>query len=333
MTSVPYPFRFQMAKVERGETPPWSPPTQISYRRRPRPHSPALQATSTWASRFDPPAALPRAEGARSARTAPAEAQDRRRRLEALDKIMRATVCPALLIPPIEEHAALRRDGSPERHLAEEIDMVRSSKAFRAAGTGFVMGARNTRRIGDTEENVSGTFLFNHFTAEDPERALEAWESLTGWYTTKTGVDNSTLLQPIGEAPYAFVNYVRLPRGPVRFMLDRHQAELPHVCADKAARERHGGLAPAVRGRLSGSVIARTVLAVQFWTYTCVNWLRTLRGAFPKGNLCMQIRDVLGTIYDDRGLLREARGAWTSRHTAVEVGLGDGDAVLRGAFG
>ena len=68
---------------------------------------------------------------------------------------------------------------------------------------------------------MSGTFLFNHFTAEDPGRALEAWESLTGWYTTKTGVDNSTLLQPIGEAPYAFVNYVRLPRGPVRFMIDQ----------------------------------------------------------------------------------------------------------------
>jgi hypothetical protein len=83
------------------------------------------------------------------------------------------------------------------------------------------MGARNTRRIGDTEENMSGTFLFNHFTAEDPERAVGAWEGLTGWYTTKTGVDNSTLLQPIGEAPYAFVNYVRLPRGPVRFMLDQ----------------------------------------------------------------------------------------------------------------
>jgi hypothetical protein len=51
--------------------------------------------------------------------------------------------------------------------------------------------------------------------------ALEVWESLTGWYTTKTGVDNSTLLRPIGEAPYAFVNYVRLPRRPVRFMLDQ----------------------------------------------------------------------------------------------------------------
>jgi hypothetical protein len=59
------------------------------------------------------------------------------------------------------------------------------------------------------------------FVRRSARRALEAWESLTGWYTTKTGVDNSTLLQPIGEAPYAFVNYVRLPRGPVRFMLDQ----------------------------------------------------------------------------------------------------------------
>ena len=65
-----------------------------------------------------------------------------------------------------------------------------------------------------------------------------------------------------------------------------------------------------MRGRLSGSVIARTVLAVQFWTYTCVNWLRTLRAAFPKGNLYMQMRDVLGTIYYDEDFseLFEVRG-------------------------
>src|ERR671916_806102 len=98
----------------------------------------------------------------------------------------------------------------------EALDEVIRATVYRA-----ILIARNTRRIGDTEENMSGTFLFNHFTAEDPERALEAWRSLTGWYTTKTGVDNSTLLQPTGEAPYAFVNYVRLPRGPVRFMLDQ----------------------------------------------------------------------------------------------------------------
>ena len=141
--------------------------------------------------------------------------------LEALEEVVRATVYRAVLIPPIEGAPRFDVTVLLETTSPEEISGVRSSEAFERLGADFVMGARNSRRIGDTEENLSGTFLFNHFTAEDPERALEAWESLTGWYTTKTGVDNSTLLQPIGEAPYAFVNYVRLPRGPVRFMLDQ----------------------------------------------------------------------------------------------------------------
>jgi hypothetical protein len=141
--------------------------------------------------------------------------------LEALDEAVRATVYRAVLIPPIE--AAPRFDVMVllETTSPEQIDGVRSWEAFERLGADFVMGARNTRRIGHTEADLSGTFLFNHFTAEDPERALEAWEELTGWYTTKTGVNNSTLLQPIGESPYAFVNYVRLPHGPVRFMLDQ----------------------------------------------------------------------------------------------------------------
>ena len=141
--------------------------------------------------------------------------------LETLDEVVRATVYQAVLIPPLEGAPRFDMTVLLETTSPEEIDGVRSSEAFERLGADFVMGARNTRRIGDTEENLSGTFLFNHFTAEDPERALEAWEGLTGWYITKTGVDNSTLLQPIGEASYAFVNYVRLPRGPVRFMLDQ----------------------------------------------------------------------------------------------------------------
>jgi hypothetical protein len=141
--------------------------------------------------------------------------------LEALEEVVRATVYRAVLIPPIEGAPRFDVTVLVETTSPEEIDGVQTSEPYRQLDADFVMGARNTRRIGDTEENLSGTFLFNHFTAEDPERALRAWENLTGWYTTKTGVDNSTLLQPIGEAPYAFVNYVRLPRGPVRFMLDQ----------------------------------------------------------------------------------------------------------------
>ena len=133
-------------------------------------------------------------------------------RLEELGEVVRATVYRAVLIPPIEG-APRSTWWSSWRPYRRRIAGVRFSEAFEELGADFVMGARNARRIGDTGESMSGTFLFNHFTAVDPEGAVGAWEDLTGWYTTKTGVDNSTLLRPIGEAPYAFVNYVRLPAG------------------------------------------------------------------------------------------------------------------------
>jgi hypothetical protein len=142
-------------------------------------------------------------------------------RLEALGEVVRATVYRSVLIPPIEGAPRFDAVALVETSSPEAVAGVRSSEAFGRLGADFVMAALNARRIGDTQRTASGTFLFNHFTAGDPEGAVEAWEDLTGWYTAKTGVDNSTLLRPIGEAPYAFVNYVRLPRGPVRFMLDQ----------------------------------------------------------------------------------------------------------------
>ena len=142
-------------------------------------------------------------------------------RLEKLGEVVRATVYQAVLIPPIEGTPRFDVVVLVETTSPKTVAEVRSSEAFSRLGADFVMAAHNTRRIGDTQKTLSGTFLFNHFTAEDPEGAVEVWENLTGWYTAKTGVDNSTLLRPIGEAPYAFVNYLRLPRGPVRFMLDQ----------------------------------------------------------------------------------------------------------------
>ncbi len=142
-------------------------------------------------------------------------------RLEALGEVVRATVYRTVLIPPIAGAPRFDAGALVETTSPETVAGVRSSEAFGRLGADFAMAACNTRRIGDTEKTLSGTFLFNHFTAEDPEGAVRTWENLTGWYTTKTGVDNSTLLRPIDEAPYAFVNYVRLPRGPVRFMLDQ----------------------------------------------------------------------------------------------------------------
>jgi hypothetical protein len=167
----------------------------------------------------DPPGRAPIVRGSTRRDNALEKLKTVAGQLEAVDEVVRATVYRAVLIPPIEGAPRFDVVVLVETTSPEEISRVQNSEPYGQLDPDFVMAARNTRRIGDTQENMSGTFLFNHFTAEDPEGAVEAWESLTGWYTTKTGVDNSTLLGPIGDAPYAFVNYVRLPRGPVRFML------------------------------------------------------------------------------------------------------------------
>jgi hypothetical protein len=138
---------------------------------------------------------------------------------KAIDGVADATVFQAVLLPPLEglprfDVSLLIRATAPE-----VLAQVRSSRPWQRLNAGFVMTARNTRRIGDTDRTRSATFLFNHFTADDAAAAVRVWEELAGWYTAKAGVDNSTLLQPTSEAPYALVNYVRLPHGALRFLL------------------------------------------------------------------------------------------------------------------
>jgi hypothetical protein len=138
---------------------------------------------------------------------------------KAIDGVADAAVFQAVLIPPLEglprfDVILLLRATTPE-----VLARVRGLRPWRQANAGFVMTARNIRRIGDTDRTRSATFLFNHFTADDPVGAVRVWEELAGWYTAKAGVDNSTLLQPTGEGPYALVNYVRLPHGATRFLL------------------------------------------------------------------------------------------------------------------
>lgn len=55
---------------------------------------------------------------------------------------------------------------------AEQLAQVRSLDLWQQLEADLVMTARNTRRIGDTERTRSATFLFNHFTADDPDAAL-----------------------------------------------------------------------------------------------------------------------------------------------------------------
>jgi hypothetical protein len=97
--------------------------------------------------------------------------------LTELDEVACATVFEAVLIPPIEggpRHDVLMlvQTTSPAELAAVPVEKLRAD---------LVMPARNTRRIGDTDATAQGTFLFNHFTAPDPEAGVAAWEGLAAW--------------------------------------------------------------------------------------------------------------------------------------------------------
>ena len=137
------------------------------------------------------------------------------------DGIVDATVFRTVLIPPVPgvprfDVVVLVRAATPGA-----VRHVSSTEVWSPLEPALMMTARNIRRIGDTRAARSSTYLFNHFTAADPAAGVAVWEDLAGWYTAKTGVDNSTLLQPTAGTPYAFVNYVRLPGSGPRFLLDQ----------------------------------------------------------------------------------------------------------------
>ena len=153
--------------------------------------------------------------------------------LERLEPVVRATVYRAVLVPPIGDEAphparfdvaVLIETGSPN-----EIGEVQMAEPYRqlvealhaAAGDVHVMAARNARLIADVDKSRPGIFLFNHFTADDPQVALELWDRLAGWYAVETGLENSTLLQPIGDADYIFVNHARWDRSLPRLLLEQ----------------------------------------------------------------------------------------------------------------
>ena len=104
--------------------------------------------------------------------------------------------------------AALRRSG-----------LLAGASAASGGGAGSASRPEApVARIGDTDARTDGAFLLNHFTAAPDTDAEAVWRSVTGWYTMKTGVDNSTALRPVGPSPFALVNYARLPAGPLRFL-------------------------------------------------------------------------------------------------------------------
>ena len=141
--------------------------------------------------------------------------------LERRGEVHKVTVFRAALLPPVPAAAAhpalfdvvvLVEADSPE-----VLDEVRSSEPYQrmlaeiteAARSVHEMPARCLRFLGDVDKSRQGLFLFNYFAAENTEVATRVWEQLAGWYVTETGLDNSTLLAPLGACDYVFVNHAR----------------------------------------------------------------------------------------------------------------------------
>ena len=166
----------------------------------------------------EPPQRLPLHTGTARRRREAARLVEAVPALVARPDVVSVRVFRAVFIPPIP--------GTPRYDLAVlvrtaaagDLPAVRTSAEVAALDGHEILAGVNAARIGDTEAGAGGTFLFNHFTAPPGTEAAAVWRSLTGWYTAKTGVDNSTALQPAGPSPFALVNYVRLPAGPARFL-------------------------------------------------------------------------------------------------------------------
>ncbi|MBB4934774.1 hypothetical protein F4561_005668 [Lipingzhangella halophila] len=170
--------------------------------------------------RIEPPARVPFVRASRPRAETVEHCRDLVGELENLTEVVATTVYEAVFLPPVA--------GSPRFDVMvliqttdpESIPAVEATEAYRQLDADFAMPARNIRRIGDVDAPPrSGPFLFNHFTAQDSQAAVRTFENIAGWFTFKAQARDSALLQPIGESRYVFVNHVRLPCGPLRFLL------------------------------------------------------------------------------------------------------------------
>ncbi|WP_432498794.1 hypothetical protein [Kineococcus auxinigenes] len=122
---------------------------------------------------------------------------------------------PALSFPPnaVLDAVLLVQTRDPATAAAQLRTAQVASLRARLEACGactLVFAGSNVRRIADVEHERAGIFLFNYFSAEDTEENLYAWQYTAGWFQQQTGLDNSTVLRPIGPAGgYSLINHCR----------------------------------------------------------------------------------------------------------------------------
>ncbi len=151
-------------------------------------------------------------------------------RLQELPEIRNVHLFEALLIPPGRGKLLKQRQGNVhlaqfdvvvliETYAQEMSQQVQAHAYFQelllllTEQSHFVhkVAAANARKIAEVDKSRQGVFLFNYFYADDVNDLLPVWEYTAGWFTVKTGLDNSTLLLPAeGEASqYGLINHCR----------------------------------------------------------------------------------------------------------------------------
>jgi hypothetical protein len=141
----------------------------------------------------------------------------RRREIEGV-RLFEASFMPPLPNLPAYDVVMLARARSTEGAVCLSQD-----HQLKATDPATVFVAGNGARFGVTENGPArANILLNHFVGP-PDRpdAVTAWRAVSGWYTAKAGVDNSTLLRSEDPAPFILVNYVRLPATVVGFLLNQ----------------------------------------------------------------------------------------------------------------
>lgn len=147
--------------------------------------------------------------------------------------VVDCTVFRAILVPPGSGGPYLERRGSVHKArfdvvvlvevaTVQVVERILATEPYRAlekcvrdaARDVYQTTASNVKRIGPVDHSRDGVFLFNFFVADSTEQNIAVWHYTAGWFQQETGLDNSTVLRPMGahRSPYTIINHCRWNR-------------------------------------------------------------------------------------------------------------------------